>query len=425
MKRIRLLTLTSFNYLIVYAILSIITFGLFFYFYKAGITHSMDEALDNRKLRIISEIEKNGNHIPANTFNLTDFRMYPVSGAGYKKDSYSDTTMLEGDREEEEEYVPFRKLTSYVNIASLPYKMEIVVPVVEKETFSQSLLKAGLLAFLFMIITFLIFTRLLSKKIWQNFYETLTNLRSFDLNRSKPLLFTSTRIEEFYNLNEALTEMAERTRLTYVNQKQFIENVSHELQTPLAINQNKLEQLADDPDLTAGQSEIVQTLINSTQRITRLNKTLLLLSKIENGQFPETDQIQLASLIKESLDYFDDMKSKGKITVITCLDEHTYVTANKTLVELLINNLIKNSFVHNISGGMINITLKENELSIINNSLLPPIPKEKLFQRFFKNTNRKESWGLGLPMVKKICQMQNWLISYHVEEHLHSFIITF
>jgi signal transduction histidine kinase len=236
----------------------------------------------------------------------------------------------------------------------------------------------------------------------------------------------TSRIREFSILNKAITELTTKARHTFNNQKQFIENASHELQTPLAINQNKLEQLTNDPNLTEQQADIIQTLINSTQRMSRLNKTLLLLSKIENEQFLETERVYLAPLVEENLQAFEDQQELKHIALYIHIDENAYVTGNKTLIDLLISNLVKNAFVHNYEGGTIFLNFAGNKLSISNTSDNPEIPAEKLFQRFYKNTNRKESWGLGLAIVNKICMLNNWKISYSKRDNdLHSFTILF
>jgi signal transduction histidine kinase len=422
MKSVKLLTLTSLNYVVIFTILTFITFSLFFFFLKSGVTRSMDEALANRKSRILKEIRKNGNKPLIDAFQLTDYRLSPSIVKAPSSNIYSDTLIYDGG---DDETVQFRKLSTAVKIDSQFYKLEIVIPIMEREAIVSSLTKTLSLVFVLMVSTFFFTTRFFSKKLWRSFYITLDKLNEFEIDRSTDLELKRSRIEEFGTLNKAITELTARARYTFNNQKQFIENASHELQTPLAINQNKLEQLTDDPNLTEQQSEIIQTLINSTQRMIRLNKTLLLLSKIENEQFLEIEQVFIAPLVQEILSAFDDQREIKKITLHTNIDENSYVTGNKILIDLLISNLIKNAFVHNYKGGTISLDFTGKYLVISNTSDGREIPTEKLFQRFYKNTSRKESWGLGLAIVNKICTLNNWKINYSKLDNIHSFTILF
>lgn len=419
MKSIKLLTLTSLNYGVIFTALTFFAFALFFFFLQEGITQSMNEALAYRKERILKEIRKNGN---IDNFNLTDFKISPFNGQKPSADMYADTLIYESA---DEESYPFRKLSTVANVNGKFYRLEIVIAVVEKDEIVSGLIKTLLLVFVLMVTIFLLTTRFLSKKLWNSFYSTLTKLNEFEIDRSMEFRLRASRIEEFNALNQSITALTAKARKTFDDQTQFIENASHELQTPLAINQNKLEQLTDDPNLTEEQSEIIQTLMNSTQRMTRLNKTLLLLSKIENEQFFETERVSISPLITELLSIFEDQQELRQINVHTSLDENACIIGNRTLIDLLLSNLIKNAFVHNYSEGIIMLDFTGNCLTVSNTSDAPPIPPEKMFQRFYKNTHRKESWGLGLAIVNKICILNHWKITYSKVENFHTFSVLF
>ena len=99
--------------------------------------------------------------------------------------------------------------------------------------------------------------------------------------------------------------------------------------------------------------------------------------------------------------------------------------ANKIVADLLLTNLIKNAFFHNAPNGSINIQVEARSFSISNTSANGAIPKEKLFQRFYKQSTAKDSWGLGLAMVKKICDINQWQLSYSYVESQHVFVVFF
>lgn len=420
MRPIQLLTLTSRNYLVVFLVLTLFFFGVFFYMIQKEVYHSTDEVLYNRKIHILEEFNKRESKVPEDILGYSDFVITP--SAIIQPDRYSDTLIYESIDQEWDE---FRKLTTSFKVAGKFYQLELVVARLETHEIVESILQSLLIVFVLMVVVFYLTSSYLSKRLWRPFYNTLQQLNNFEVDHSKGLVLLASRIEEFETLNKAIIDLTGRTRTTFLNQKQFIENASHEMQTPLAITQSKLELLIEDPGLTEPQSEIVQTLINTTQRLTRLNKTLLLLSKIENLQFLEKESVPLKPLVEEILLNFEEQQGNLKIHVFSEINPDIALDANRTLVDLLLTNLIKNAFFHNIQNGSIHIQANHDRLSISNTSGGEAIPQEKLFQRFYKQSVNKESWGLGLAMVKKICDMHLWKIFYSKTGAQHEFMVHF
>jgi len=421
MKPIKLLTLTSWNYVIIFTVLTLLFFGIFFIIIQKEVLNSTDEVLYNREVRILEEIKKNG-QIPAGDFRFTDFRIMPVNEIMKIKPYYSDTSIYESvDREWDQ----FRKLSETVKIGSHTYLLEIVAARMETHEIVSSIIKSLSLVFALMVSAFFFTSRYFFQKLWKPFYTTLNTLNKFEIDQPEDIDLKPVRIEEFTSLNNSITELIHRTRKTFYNQKQFIENASHEMQTPLAITQSKLEQLIDDPSLTEHQSEIIQTLIHSTQRMKRLNKTLLLLSKIDNDQFLEKEVVIISNLVGEIITVFEDQRDALNIKLTANIDQHFSIVGNRTLIDLLITNLVKNALVHNVNNGSLSIECTDKQLKVSNTSCLDAIPNEKLFARFFKNSNRKDSWGLGLAIVYRICLVNGWKIQYGKVSNIHTFTVTF
>jgi signal transduction histidine kinase len=383
---------------------------------------STDEVLFNRKTHIVDQFRRHADSIAPEGFNYMDFVIIPSVNVAGMKDLYSDTLIFETVDQDWDE---FRKLASGVEIKGRSYRLEIVVPRLETHEIVETIVQLMVVVFILMVGVFYFTTRYFSRRLWQPFYDTLQQLNDFEIDGPRGLELTPGRIEEFTTLNNSITDLTERTRSTFTDQKQFIENASHEMQTPLAITQSKLELLIEDPHLTEHQSEIVQTLINSTQRLAKLNKTLLLLSKIENQQFLEKEPVHLQPLIREILTNFEEQEENLKITVDTAISNDITLQANRSMVDLLLTNLIKNAFFHNVQNGSIHIVVSKNRFSISNTSGGETIPEGKLFQRFYKQSTNKESWGLGLAMVKKICDINQWKISYSKPGSLHAFVVVF
>ena len=422
MKPVKLLTLTSRSYLVIFLVLLAISFCVLYVIIQKEVLNSTDEVLFNRKTHILEQLAKSESEIKDGVIEFTDFSMTNYPQGHGRPDKYSDTLVFETVDQELDE---FRKLTTFTTLRGKLLKIEIFLPRLETHEIVEGIASSLLVIFFLIGIAFYAATWYLSKKLWQPFYDTLHKLNTFDVDDPKGLALRPARIEEFEALNKSIQGLTDRTRAAFANQKQFTENASHEMQTPLAITQSKLELLIEDPHLTQSQSEIIQTLINSTTRLARLNKTLLLLSKIENQQFLEKETVMLKNLIEETLTNFEEQQENLHITVERHIDSNTMLNANRVLVDLLVTNLIKNAFFHNQENGHVTIRVHDNHFSISNTSAGEFIPEGRLFQRFYKASNNKDSWGLGLAIIKKICDINQWSIVYSKEKTIHTFEVTF
>ncbi len=395
MKPLKLLYLTSRNYLIIFLVLLILFFGVFYFILRFEVTQNIDEILSNKRNNIIEMFKAKDGKIPIDELSFTDFKIQPITGSR-QSDVFMDTLIFEKTDEELDEY---RKLTTSFEFKGQTYKLEIVKAHLEAVEIINTVVISLALIFLLMLAVFYFTTRFFSVKLWHPFYHTLDQLRNFEIEKSDKINLGESRIEEFNALNKSIEELTERTQNTFLNQKQFIENASHEMQTPLAVIQNQLEMWIGDSELTETQSEKIRMLMDSAQRLSKLNKTLLLLSKIENQQFFEVEQNNLKSLVEKILTYFEGQQEHLQIQVALSLKDVT-VKANSTLLNMLITNLIKNAFLHNVNHGTVAINVTENNFEVTNSSAFDEIPRDKLFQRFFKQSSNKESWGLGLAIAK-------------------------
>ncbi len=419
MKQIKLLTLISRNYMLAFLALLIIFFGLFYFIMRMEVLYSIDEILFNRKNNIIKQFEASHGRVPYEEFQFTDFKIIPAGRI--VEDTYSDTLIYEPTDQEYDEY---RKLVTSFSYNGKIYRLEIVKAHLESDEIISTILMSLTLMFLLMALVFYFITKFFARRIWKPFHGTLNTLNTFEPDKSESIPFQSSRIVEFNSLNKSIHELTGRVHKTFVSQKQFLENASHEMQTPLAIIQNQLELLITDPGLTENQSGNISRILDSAQRITKLNKALQLISKIENAQFIDVEKCNLKTTVERILTYFDGQQENLKITLGLSLRD-VVVDTNAILVEVLLTNLIKNAFLHNIVNGKVEITLGDNKLSISNTSGQTELPKDKIFQRFFKQGNNKESWGLGLAISKRICELNNWRLSYSASEPEHTFYVDF
>lgn len=268
-------------------------------------------------------------------------------------------------------------------------------------------------------------TLLVSKRLWRPFENTLREIKQFRLEEQHLPTFPQTDIKEFTQLNTSVSELMAKSINSYSQQKEFTENASHELQTPLAILRSKLDLLIQQPDLTEQQAKTVEELYDVTSRMSRLSRDLLLLSKIENSQYEKAEPISLSDTITRILNniepLFGDMSHNIDIS-----SDSAIVNANPVLFEVVMNNLVVNAIRHNSQTGIIDVTLRGDTFSVSNTANADKLDKERIFSRFYKpDGERSVGNGLGLAIVKSICDHYGWTINYEFHKGRHVFSIKF
>jgi signal transduction histidine kinase len=225
-------------------------------------------------------------------------------------------------------------------------------------------------------------------------------------------------------MNQTLERITSKAQVEYLSLKTFSENAAHEIQTPLAIIRSKLDLLIQDEQLTENQSRMVQAVYDSIQKLVKLNQSLLLLAKIENDQYEEVQETDLAAQVEKKITEFAELWQNQQIDIRYSL-EKAVVVMNPELADILLNNLLSNATRHNFEGGSININLTRKELKISNTSKEPELDREQLFQRFYKSSGKNEHNGLGLSIIRQISDSSGFAISYSFREFIHSFSIKF
>jgi signal transduction histidine kinase len=420
MKTRSLLSLSSRNYLVAFLVLLIFFFWLFYLILHITVQQNIDEILSNRRNNIIELFQVKDGKVPTDEFGFTHFRMRVTDTA--IQDLYADTLIFEKTDIEFDEY---RKLTSTFEFKGKLYRLEIVKAHLETEEIISTIVLSLALTFLLMLGVFYFTTRYFSVKLWLPFHDTLGKLKAFELEKASKLVLSDSAVKEFNVLNKSILELIERTKNAFLNQKQFTENASHEMQTPLAVIQSQLEMWIGDPELTEARSEKIRMLLNAIQRLSKLNKTLLLLAKIDNQQFPDREKNDLRLLVEKILSYFEGQQENLKIDLALDLKPGAFVEANTMLLDVLLMNLIKNAFLHTNSEGTIRIKTTESSFIIRNSPAGEEIPKDKLFKRFSKQSTNKESWGLGLAIARRICDINGWTLEYKFHNNEHVFEVHF
>ena len=300
------------------------------------------------------------------------------------------------------------------------------VPMIEKhDLFNTLLIQYGVL-FIVLIISLSIVYVYISKRMWKPFYSTLQEMENFSLTSGKEPAFKVTDIEEFVKLNEQLSKLIKKNLSIYHQQKEFVENASHELQTPLAVFRSQIDILLQQPNLTETETNIIQSLYSTSSRMSRLNKNLLLLAKMDNQQFEQRETTDFVKILYEQLSPLRELAESNGIKVTVEVNNTFSVDANLILLESLISNLIVNAIRHNNKdAGIINILLDNKTFSISNTGESKPLNPDRIFIRFSRTSEEKKGNGLGLSIVRQICLLHKWKIDYQYKDEKHTFTLRF
>jgi len=323
------------------------------------------------------------------------------------------------------EMVPYRELNASILIEGNRYTYSARINLVETEDLIESIAILFLVIISVLLIGLFVITKKLSINLWKPFNETLNQIEKFEIDKSNHPKFIKTNIEEFNRLNTSVEKLIEKNISIYQSQKEFIENAAHELQTPLAIFQAKIDTFIQSSEFNQEQYKMLSSLNDSVYRLNRLNKNLLLLSKLENDNYGDKETICLNEAIKKHLDFFTEQAKEKNLNIEIELIEITSVKSNPVLAEILISNLFLNAIRHNIIDGRIVIKLSNDSLIFSNSGKSQPLVEYNLFNRFSKSNPSEQGNGLGLAIIKKIADLSSWTISYSFTDNLHSFSVTF
>lgn len=398
--------------------------GFFYMAVVEEVNDEVDDTLEDYSEGLIIRALSGEDMPTASNGSNNQYYLYEVSesyAASHPQITYRDEMVFITEKSETE---PARVLITIFRTEDERY-MELVVytPTIEKLDLLRAIL--GWIIFLYVLLLLII----LSINIWvfrknmKPLYVLLKWLDSSQLGKKNEPLENTTKITEFRKLNAATMAFAERGEKLFEQQKTFIGNASHEMQTPLAICRNRLEMLMEDETLTEHQlNELIKTH-QTLENLTRMNRSLLLLCKIENGQFADTRSVCLNDILAHYLDDYKEVYAYRNITVTVTTDSSFCVEMNDSLVSVLVTNLLKNSFVHNIDGGFIYIKITANTFEISNTGE-KPLDRERIFERFYQGQKKEGSTGLGLALVDPICKANHLKIDYTYVENRHIFTIS-
>jgi hypothetical protein len=374
--------------------------------------------MDERLSENLQTVEKQLRQSPGTTF-LEPVAKIQKTGVAPETVMFSDTLIY---NQGEKEYEEYRQISAVKNIDSNYYRIVLRKSKIESEDFLITLVAVTILGMLLLWLILLIVNRRVAKSVWQPFFSNLKIIEQFSVTTQQPVQLSNTGISEFDQLNEVVTGITRQIITDFQNQKQFSEDVSHELQTPLAIISSRLESLLGNQELNK-HAEILNSIYASVRRLSKLNKALILLSKIENNQFASEEQSNLKTIVTEKLEEFSELIALKQLSLEKEIADDFMVSIPPALTEILVSNILSNSINHNTEGGKIRIEMNSNRMLICNSGTIKITEPEKLFNRFYKADPSSQSVGLGLAIVKKICDLHHIHIQYVFTNYFHCFIL--
>jgi signal transduction histidine kinase len=314
----------------------------------------------------------------------------------------------------------FRGLKSYIEINGVPYALTIETNVEESDETFIAIAAVTLLFFVLLIVGFILLNRRIAAMSWRSFYETLSSLKTFELSKDTSIHLPQSDIQEFQELNQSLHQLITNSVSTFQQQKSFTENASHELQTPIALLKSKLDLLIQQKTISPEISEILKGIEAPLSRLSRINKNLLVLAKVENHQYSDKEQIDVTEYLESALILFEDYIDEKQLRLSNDITESIVVNVNAFLIETLIQNLLSNAIRHTPKGGQITVSYQHTSFQV-RNSGKESLDKSRLFERFSTTTNDKVSSGLGLAIIQEIAKKYGWRLTYNFESSFHVF----
>ena len=395
---------------------------LFYYAIIDEVVDETDDTLENYGEILMESALHDPSILETEGSLMSFYKFTPISeeeGRHYRQVFYDATVYIELEDEDE----PVRVMcTAFRMPDGQYYELKLMISILERDDMVEAMLwYLGALFLLFLICTS-IGIQLVLKGVFRPLHRLLDWLHCIQPGKEVPPLDNPTKIREFRQLSDAALDMGNRSYKAYEEQKQFIENASHELQTPLAIVRGKVELLAESEGMTEQQMEQLDEIYATLGRAVKLNKSLLLLSRIENGQYTEMEDVSVDEILDELLPDLMDIYEHMQVRLIRKREEQPFIIrCNHSLAQILVSNLVKNSLLHNREGGELQVLTTPTSL-VIKNTGDVPLDGEKLFRRFYHGMDgKKDSTGLGLAIARSIALSSSLKLTYEWQDGMHTF----
>lgn len=397
--------------------------ALFYFTMVEEINDETDDALEDYSTLIISRMLA-GRDLPSlnsgsnNSYSITLVDEEYANSRPHIE--YYDADIFIPEKDETE---PARILvTIFQDRDGLNYELKVATPTFDRRDLLEAIFSWVVILYFILIITTIGITVWIFQRSMRPLYELLHWLDRYTPGRRMEPVPDNTTVQEFRRLNAAAQSAVDRSEELFERQKQFIGNASHELQTPLAVMSSRIEWLIDNTQTDEQQTVELLKMQRTLSHMSRLNRTLLLLTKIDNGQFPESVDVDIAALTREQAELYGEIYASHNLNVTVAADQPLIETMNESLASTIVNNLIKNAFFHSAEGSEIEITVDARQrLLRVANSGSTPLDANRIFDRFYQGSKREGSTGLGLALAGAVARYYDLQLTYRFENCSHIF----
>jgi signal transduction histidine kinase len=403
-------------------VLVLLVGGLCYYFIlRYVLIHQLDKDLKVEEQEVKDYVRLN-NSLP-NAANYKDQEVvYEATASNESKRKIFSVNLYD---QEEHEHKQGRRLIFTIQSGGKNYLVSITKSQQETEDLIKLIVLLTLAIVVLLLVVLFIINRFVLNKLWLPFNNTLQQVKQFNVSNTKAIQPNHTNINEFKELNDAVTAMSNSVLKDYSALKSFTENASHEIQTPLAVINTKLELLMQAENFSEQQMRYIQHIQEEVSRLSKLNQSLLLLTKIDNQQFKDTENVDISAIINKHISNYEELINAKGITLTTNIEGECILSMNRTMADILVSNLITNALKHNIENGSIEVSLHDNKMVISNTGAQLNTNPDELFERFKKDKVNSESLGLGLSIVKKITEQYQFKTNYKYSDGLHIVTVQF
>lgn len=390
------------------------------------VKENVDEGLENYKRQIVFRAHQDTTVLKQMQLSESFYSIRELQkGEAYHPGNvFTDTLIRVQDADDvAPRLAPVRMLTTAFEDEGKQYRLKIINPMIENEDLIERLFENMLWLYISLIFAIVLINNFVLRRVWKPFYSLLGQMKRYRLGKEEGFPEVKTKTTEFIDLQKAIDTLLNHNIRIYEQQKSFIGNASHELQTPLAIVINKLELLMEKGDLSEDQARDIGKTMEIIERLTRLNKSLLLLSKIENRQFVEDEEVDFNAIIKEEIENLKDIADFKEIDITIKEKGKFKMRMDPSLAHILISNLLRNALFHNEKKGRVHVLIDKRNVLISNSGDKNPLNPENIFKSFYKSSSKKENTGLGLAIVKAIADIYELSIVYTFSNEHHHFEI--
>lgn len=396
-------------------------------FYKAIMNEVLDEMDDNLEDYSEEIIRRalGGDELPSiSNGSNNQYFLTPITdeeAMSRPEILYKDSMLYIIDKNEKE---PARILeTVFVNDMNQKYLLHVATPSIDRFDLIESIIYWIIFLYALLFITVVLVNMIVFYRSLRPLYVLLKWLDGYEIGKENIPLDNSTEIIEFKKLNDAVIKNTRLHESYNDMQKQFIGNASHEMQTPVAICINRVELMMNDENMDEKHMRQLSEIHSSLVHLSKLNKSLLIMSRIDNGQYSDIKTLGLSVYVDKYIENLSEVYSYMKIKVEYKKYCDFIIDMNDTLAEMLVTNLLKNAFVHNFEGGHIKVVVNKDNLVVSNSGESKALDSNIIFSRFYQGNKKEGSTGLGLAIVKQICDVSSLEISYLFVDTMHTFIV--